>query len=92
MILKAYSIYDRKALTYNPPFYAPTDGAACRIVADSANDPNSSLGRHPNDFVLFLVGEYDDQKGLMTPCAPLHHVMDLSALVQVQPQLPLEVK
>lgn len=90
MILKAYSVYDRKALTYNPPYYAPTDGAAIRIIADAANDANSSLGRHPHDYVLFCLGEYDDQKGLLTPMQPLAHIIDVGALITNQPPLPLE--
>lgn len=87
MIIKAYSVYDRKALIYNAPFYAPTDGAAVRIVQDAANDPNSQLGRHPTDYVLFFVGEYDDQKGLLAAQSPLVHVMDIAAMVQEQPSL-----
>ena len=88
MIIRAYSVYDRKALTYNPPFHAPTDGAAIRIVADAANDQNTSLGRHPNDYVLFFVGTYDDQTGAMAPAAPLVHVIDLNALLDKQQPLP----
>lgn len=87
MIVKCYSVYDRKALIYNPPFYAPTDGAAIRIVQDAANDPNSQLGRHPADYVLYCVGQYDDQKGLLTGNQPLEHVIDLQGLVQEQANL-----
>lgn len=87
MIIRAYSVYDRKSLIYNPPFYAPTDGAAVRIVQDAANDPNSQLGRHPVDYVLFCVGDYDDQKGLLLAQTPLQHVMDIAALVEHQPNL-----
>lgn len=90
MILKCYSVYDRKTLTYMPPFYAPTDGAAIRIAGDAANDPNSNLGRHPNDYVLFFVGEYDDQNGLLKACTPLDHVIDIAALLEKQGKLPLE--
>lgn len=87
MKLRAYSVYDRKALIYMQPFYALTDGAALRIVADAANDAQSALGRHPADYVLFCVGEYDDQKGLLSALAPLEHVIDVQALVQQQPSL-----
>lgn len=86
MILRAYSIFDRKSLQYYPPYWASTDGAAARTLADAAADPNSSIGRHPMDYVLFHVGEYDDQKGTLTPCSPLNHVIDAIALVPVQQQ------
>lgn len=82
MMLRCYSIFDRKALQYHPPFFQSTDGAATRAVADLANDLNTQIGRHPSDFVLFMIGEYDDQKGAMLPCSPLVHVVDAVALVQ----------
>lgn len=89
MILRAYSIYDRKALQYHPPFYVSADGAAVRHMADAANDMQNMIGRHPNDFVLYYVGDYDDQKGAMLPVSPLVHIIDAMALVQVQRELPI---
>lgn len=89
MILKAYSVYDRKTLQYHPPFFASTDGAAVRSFGDLANDLNTNVGRHPNDYVLFCIGEFDDQKGAMVPVSPLLHVADAVALVRLEnaPQL-----
>lgn len=83
MMLKAYSIYDRKTLQYHPPFFASTDAGAVRSFSDLCNDTNTQVGAHPNDYVLYLVGDYDDQKGELIPCAPLFHVADGQALVRV---------
>lgn len=85
MMLRAYSIYDSKALVYHQPFFAPTNGAAVRMFADTANDMNTSIGRHPADYVLFCVGHYDDQVGAMTPYSPLEHIVDASALLTIKP-------
>lgn len=84
MILNAYSIYDRKALQYHPPFFASTDGAAVRSFSDLANDVNTSIGRHPADYVLYCVGTYDDQRGLMLSYDPINHVMDATALLKIE--------
>lgn len=89
MILRCYSIYDRKALQYHPPFYAVTDGSAVRSFADLVKDPNTNIGRHPADFVLYCVGTYDDNKGAMTPVSPLTHIMDAAALVPIGTEMPL---
>lgn len=89
MKTKAYSIYDVKSLTYSSPFYAPTHGAAIRIVQDAANDMNNQLGRHPADFVLYCVGEFDDQSAMLWKLDPREHVIDIVALVQPQPAGPL---
>lgn len=88
MLLRAYSIFDNKALQYNPPFYAATDGAAVRSLQDIVNDPNTSVGRHPADYILYCVGTWDDGKGRFEPMSPLLHVMDAISLVRIQKDLP----
>lgn len=87
MLLNAYSIYDRKGLNYHAPFFAATDGLAVRNFSDLANDTNTTIGRHPADYVLYCVGTFSDANGSMEPCVPLRHVMDADALLQVQPTL-----
>lgn len=90
MQLNAYSIYDDKALVYGVPFFAPTHGSAIRSLRDLANDPNTTVGRHPRDFVLYLIGSYDDERGIIRPLSPLQHVIDAVALVEkAQPMLPV---
>lgn len=88
MIINAYSVFDRKSLVYSPPFYSPTDGSATRAFSDAANDPQAPIGAHPVDYVLFQVGTYDDQKGLLAPISPLVHIVDAIALVKHQPSFP----
>lgn len=85
MILNAYSIFDRKALQYHPPFFASTDGAAIRSLRDLVSDINTTVGRHPADYVLFLVGRYDDSNGSFLPLSPLSHVVDAVAVAPAAP-------
>lgn len=89
MKLGCYSVYDRKTAAYHMPFYAPTDAAAARTLSDAVADPGSMLGRHPNDYVLYYVGDFDDQAGSYEPFAPPRHIVDVIALVPAQPELPL---
>jgi len=89
MKLNAYCIYDRKTLAYFPPFYAPTHGGAVRSLTDLVADNNTTVGRHPNDYVLFCIGQFDDQNGALEPKSPLEHVIDASALVAaLQQEIP----
>lgn len=89
MKVKAYTIFDTKALTYSAPFYASTDGAATRIVKDAVSDPNTTLGRHPADYILYCVGSWDDTAGTFDPAAIRDHIIDLVALVPVPAPTPL---
>lgn len=58
-----YSLYDVKACIYNKPFFEVSDGVAIRNVMSAAEDPNSMLKKHPEDFSLFRLGVYDDSNG-----------------------------
>lgn len=63
MILKMFAVYDSKAEAYFQPFFMATNGQALRAFKDLANDPKSNICRHPGDYTLFVLGEYDDETG-----------------------------
>lgn len=86
MNLHGYSIYDRKALVYHSPFFAVADGAALRSFSDLANDADTTVGKHPSDYILFRVCTFDDATGELLPNAAIH-IADANALVRQQPDL-----
>lgn len=90
MKLSGYTIYDFKALTYHSPFFCVADGVATRMFSDLVNDRQSNISRHPTDYSLWYIGEYDDRAGAMVPASPLRHVIDGAACIAVQASLPLE--
>jgi len=61
VILQIFAVYDSKVGAYMAPFFMSSRGQAIRAFCDTAEDPNSQLGKHPEDFTLFHLGEYDDQ-------------------------------
>lgn len=58
-----FSIFDSKGKIYSDPFYALNQSIAKRMFENLSNDPQTDVFKHPNDFQLFHVGEYDDQNG-----------------------------
>ena len=58
-----FAIYDQKAHAYARPFFLQTEGLAIRELKDAANDPNTSIGRHPEDYTLFCMGTYNEVSG-----------------------------
>lgn len=63
MILQAFSIYDSKAAAYAPPFFMARMELALRAFKDLVADPGSQVHKHPEDYSLYLVGEFDDNTG-----------------------------
>lgn len=64
MILKIYTIFDRKAVAHHAPFYARSDGEAMRVVMESMQ-PGSKLVQWPDDYHLYGLGQFDDQTGII---------------------------
>ena len=63
MNIKMYSIYDSKAEAFMEPYFATTPGLALRAFSNGANNKETTIGKYPNDFVLYEVGQFDDQTG-----------------------------
>lgn len=70
MILKTYSIFDRKAGVYLTPFFAVNDQVADRSFQALAKRPESTIASAPEDFSLYRIGEFCDDSGEITPSAP----------------------
>lgn len=80
MKLKMYSIYDKQACFYYPPFFAKTDSEAMRMIHDVVvYGDESMLRNHPSDFTLNSIGSFDDNSGIFT--SNEHPVLLLSNLV-----------
>lgn len=85
----AFSIFDVKSDTYSPPFFKPAIGAALRDFEDLANDRNTTIGRHPEDFKLVQVGEFDDTSGAFVQGSQIVSLGFASDLVVKTEAIPL---
>ena len=65
MRLNVYAIFDRASGIYDRPWCAHSDQAAIRSFTDIAQDAEHPIGKHPEDFTLFRVGTWQDDKGEM---------------------------
>lgn len=83
-----YSIFDKKAAIFSPPFYAPHNEIAMRNVAMAARNLDSQLGQYPSDFALYRLGTFDDSSAQMDTGRP-EFIIEVIGLVPVDTQLPL---
>lgn len=70
MLMKVFSIFDDKSLTYSKPFYELTLGSAIRVFTDAAADPQSAFARHPADYSLFHIGQFNDETAVLDRVEP----------------------
>lgn len=91
MIMKVFSVFDAKLATFGRPWFQMTDAAALREFSDAVNDgsnPNNQWHTHPEDFSLFVIGEFDDQSGELIPRTPLSLVTASSLVVNFSRSKP----
>lgn len=83
MIRKMFSVLDAKAGIFGIPFCEQRDETAIRAFADAVNDssnPHNMWNRHPEDFALYQVGEYEDNNGRIEPLEVIRCLVTASAL------------
>lgn len=74
MLHKMFSVRDSKAETFHPPIYVKTHGEAERNFHATVNNEETTIGRYPDDYDLYYIGEYDDQTGKIKSETPQHIV------------------
>lgn len=65
------SVRDKKAEAFHPPYTVPTKGIAIRAFGDAVLKGGTDLSQHPEDFDLFMIGEFDQLSGKLIPCDPV---------------------
>lgn len=65
--LRMFSVYDSKVQAYMNPWIARTVAEAQRSWVQACNDGQSMMSKHPADYTLFQVGEFDEETGEILP-------------------------
>lgn len=57
------SVRDSAVNAYMRPFYVQAVGAAMRGFGDEVNNAGSEMNKHPGDYELYELGEFDEETG-----------------------------
>lgn len=79
---KIYSVRDAKGEVYHQPFYQNTHGEAERAFLELVKDERTFVAKYPEDYDLYYLGEFDDQKGTFESLVTPHHMMKATNLLQ----------
>ncbi len=66
-----FVIYDSKANAYLQPWFLTTEAQAQRVFNDCVNDADHNFGRHPEDYTLFNIGQFNDATAEVAWNAPV---------------------
>lgn len=66
-MMKVLSVRDRAVDAFGTPIFVQAVGQAVRSFSDEVNREGSPFHAHPEDYDLFLIGDYDEQTGTLVP-------------------------
>lgn len=81
MTLKVFAVRDMKALAFLQPFFSNATGAALRAFGDACEDDKSPFNKHPEDYVLYEIGSYDDCTAELVALSPVHMMATASDFI-----------
>lgn len=78
------SIYDAKAEVYSTPMFLRSKGEGIRAFQSEVNsgDEKSSLCKYPEDFTLFMLGEFWPETGQIEAQPPVSVVSGVAVKIQ----------
>ena len=85
--MKIYAVKDFAVETFGNPFFLPTAAAAVRSFRDEVNHrggQNSAIAAHPEDYILYEIGDYDADKGTITPYEEPQQVARAKDLIEAE--------
>lgn len=71
MIYQVFSVRDSKAAAYALPFFLPRMEVALRSFRDAVKNPEHDMHRHPEDYALYCLGEFNDETGELHKIEPV---------------------
>lgn len=69
--MKIVAIRDKATEAYQIPFFVQTVGQAFRMFNDEINRPDSPMGAHPEDYDLFEIGDFNEDRGEIQGSNPI---------------------
>lgn len=78
--MSVFSVFDKKAERFLQPFFMVSAGEAIRAFQDLCADQKTVMFRHPEDFKLVRLCEFDEKSGsfLGSELVTLSHASDFS--------------
>lgn len=80
MKVKCYAVFDAKIADFHLAIFDIKDEGAMRQFSDAVNDPQVKWNKHPEDYSLWYVGEFDTTKGQLQGDLP-QNLVNASAVI-----------
>lgn len=90
MLIKCYAVLDSKIADFHLAIFDIKNEGAIRQFADAVNNKETKWNRHPEDYSLWFVGEFDTEKGTLMGGLPVNLVNAVAVMILgATPQMEL---
>lgn len=83
MTQELFAIYDNKASFYMTPWPCRNVGIARREFGSACANSESAMGKFPADYVLYQIGEYNDNDATVKSLTPPVRICDGLEILQL---------
>lgn len=73
--MRVFAVYDKKADSYNTPFFCANDDLAKRSFIDLCRDSRTVVALHPEDFDLWYIGTFLEDTALLLQAQKGEHAL-----------------
>ena len=63
-----FSVYDKKAEYFLQPMFARNAAQMLRDLSDVVSNRDSLLGKHPEDYAVYQLAQFDEISGAIFEC------------------------
>lgn len=84
MILQVMVCFDKKARAFMVPFFVAHTDMGIRAMAGAVETGEGGIRTHPEDFALYYLGSYDDEKGRFDLAPQPMHCVEAVALKKAE--------
>lgn len=79
--MRIFTVYDKKAQSYNTPFFCASDDLAKRSFVELCRDERTVIARNPEDFDLFCLGSFFEDSAFFDTVSPVQIMTGIEARV-----------
>lgn len=83
-MLKIFSVYDKKAFFYGTIMAMRSEAEFRRSISMAVARGGTALSDYPEDFAGYLLGEFDDQKGIIVPVGVPEFLFDVNTILPLK--------
>lgn len=77
---RMYTVKDVKAEVFLQPFFTSNLATATRMISDCLADTNHPFSKHPEDYALYQIGEWDVHTGCVVSNDTPQHLINIADL------------